>query len=215
MGNPTSGDSLNRVQTNNEGRHTMTDPTHVVIVHGFNVRDAGGQTIDHLGDYFTDAGCVVHQFDYGFVFLLGVRFGAGLVAKQLAASSPENSIAVGHSHGCSLIDRAAWLGAPFLRCVYINPALDQAAPLARQVDRCDVWHSPSDLAVRAARFLPWHPWGAMGAWGAQGTSADRYDNHDKEFGFPSHSSHRHSDVFSRDLLPFFGPLIVATALTPP
>ena len=72
--------------------------------------------------------------------------------------------------------------------------------------RVHVWHSPSDRALRIARFLPWHPWGRMGAIGYNGDDL-RYINYDKQNDF-SVSSRTHGDVFDPEKLAFFGPRIV-------
>ena len=69
-----------------------------------------------------------------------------------------------------------------------------------------VWHSPSDKAVRFARWLPRHPWGKMGAVGYKGKDT-RYVNYDKQNDYEV-SSRSHGDMFDDDKLPFFGPLIV-------
>jgi hypothetical protein len=184
---------------------TATRPR-AILVHGFNVRDKGAGSIDKLGSYLEARAFRIQQFDYGWLFLLGVRMKTRKHARRLAAMSQPGDVAVGHSNGCNLIVEAAWRGARFKRVVFINPALDADTPLPPQIDRCDVWHSPSDQAVRFARFLWFHPWGNMGAIGYVGNSK-RYRNFNKETGF-ERSSDSHSDVFSDSLLPYFGPKIV-------
>lgn len=177
-----------------------------ILVHGFNVRDKGAGSIDRMEPYLRARNFQVAQFDYGWLFLLGVRLKTRKHARRLAAMSETGDVAIGHSNGCNLIIEAAWRGARFKRVVFINPALDSDTPLPPQIDRCDVWHSPSDKAVRFARFLWFHSWGQMGAVGYTGESS-RYRNFDKENDF-ARSSDSHSDVFSDTLLPYFAPHIV-------
>lgn len=105
------------------------------------------------------------------------------------------------------------IGAPIKAAAFINPALDRDAPLAKQVQHLDVWHSPSDAPVRFARVLPWHRWGDMGAVGYRGKYDPRVRNHNKEHAFTVHSS-AHSDVFLDPKIKYFGPRIVAALLTP-
>jgi len=184
----------------------------VILVHGFNVRDKGAGSIDKLEPYLKARDFRVSQFDYGWLFLLGVRFKTRKHARRLAAMSQPGDFAIGHSNGCNLIVEAAWRGARFKRVVFINPALDSDTPLPPQIERADVWHSPSDKAVRFARFLWFHPWGEMGATGYTG-SGSRYRNFNKQFDF-ARSSDSHSDVFSDALLPYFAPHIVAAMEEP-
>ena len=104
---------------------------------------------------------------------------------------------------------ASWLGAPFTQLVFINPALNTKGKKTRigsTVQRVHVWHSPSDKAVRVARWIPFHPWGRMGAVGYKGKDP-RYVNFDKENDFDLSSS-THGDVFDNEKLEFFGPRIV-------
>lgn len=145
-------------------------------------------------------------FDYGWTGLLGVRFATWKRARELAAMSRFGDAAIGHSNGCNLIIEAAWRGAQFRRVVFINPALDSDAPLPPSIQSAHVWHSPSDLPVRFAKFLWFHPWGDMGAKGFTGDDP-RYINHDKENDYAKRSR-SHSDVFGEPLLDYFAPLIV-------
>lgn len=180
----------------------------VHLVHGFNVRDGGKGSIAKLAPAFTSADFEVVTFAYGWLFLARVRFGTSKLARKLAASVRPGDIGVGHSNGCNLLNEAAWLGAPFAHLVYINPALDSDAALAPQVKSLDVWHSPSDAAVRVARVLWFHPWGDMGAVGYQGRPDSRIRSFNKERDFAVSSS-GHSDVFAEGKVEYFAPRIVA------
>lgn len=186
----------------------------VILVHGFNVRDGGLNTVVALRPYFEAAGFEVKLFRYGWTGLLGTYFLNARFAQILADLSEPGDIAVGHSNGCALIHESVHLGATFSQLVYVNPALDRDAALPAGVQRAHVWHSPSDLPVRFARWLPSHPWGNMGSRGYVGADR-RFTNYNKETGFPPYSSREHSDVFKPGLIEFFGPQIVAAVVHQP
>lgn len=174
----------------------------IYLLHGFNVSDGGAGSIDKLKPYLRGEVC---EFDYGWVGLLGVRFGNKSRAKSLAAMVKPGDVGIGHSNGCAILHLASHLGAPFRKLVYINPVLDADAEPGPQVESCDVWHSPSDAPVRFASWLPWHTWGSMGAEGFKG-SDERITNYNKQNDFAM-SSFGHSDVFRDDRIGYFGPLI--------
>lgn len=185
----------------------------VIAVHGFNVWDQGKGTVGQLRPYFEKEGYEFEQYVYRFMAIKGWIFVLGTIfnnqrAKRLASVTPEGATGVGHSNGCCILDKATRkYGAPFRRLIYIAPALDRNTPLAPQVERCDVWHSPDDKPVCFARLIPMHPWGDMGSVGA--TDADpRYFNHNKQHGHIHHgfTSRGHSDIFR--MLGHFGPHIV-------
>ncbi len=93
--------------------------------------------------------------------------------------------------------------------MYINPALKKDLVPGSQVQRIDVWHSPSDQPVKLAKLLPAanaRPWGEMGAVGYQGDDK-RMCNHNKECGY-SVISREHSDMFKMEKLAFYGPAVV-------
>ncbi len=182
-----------------------------ILVHGFNVWDGGKRTIGKLRPYLEAEGYDVRLFSYGWTGLIGVRLFSKRYAKRLAEMINEGDLLLGHSHGCCLIHMAGHLRARFQKAVYINPALDRAAPLAPQVSALHVWHSPSDSPVTLARILPRHPWGNMGAVGYQGRYDPRIRNFNKEHSYKV-SSKEHSDVFTGERLRFFGPLIVRSII---
>jgi len=185
-----------------------------VLVHGFASKGGKGST-DLLRPYFEDAGYQVAELDYRWTGLIGVRTCNKKLAQswagwcRIVASYADEIIGVGHSNGCAILRASVWLGAPFTQLVFINPALNtkgkktRLGPLVKSVH---VWHSPSDRAVRIARFLPRHPWGRMGAIGYKGNDP-RYLNYNKQRDFKV-SSRSHSDIFHDEKLAFFGPLIV-------
>ncbi len=191
-----------------------------VLVHGFASKGGKGST-DKLRPYFEAAGYRVYELDYGYTLLptytrankklalSWVGWARALVALQKDLTGSDELVGVGHSNGCPILRLSTWLGAPFTQLVFINPALNTKGRKTRvglKVDKVHVWHSPSDKAVRVARWIPWHPWGRMGAVGYRGRDP-RYRNYNKEHDYEVSSS-THGDVFDADKLPFFGPLIV-------
>ena len=153
--------------------------TTVHLVHGFNVQDNGRRSTDRLAPYFNSQGFETRQHDYGWKFLLGVRFANPRVAREIAATVQPGDIGCGHSNGCLILALAADLGAPFAGLVFINPALEPAREIAPQVKWAHVYHNRGDAPVEAAQlldFLPWnwgrrHPWGEMGNVGYTGADA--------------------------------------------
>ena len=185
-----------------------------LLVHGFASKGGKGST-DLLRPFFEDAGYQVAELDYNWTGLIGVRTCNKKLGKswagwcRIVASYATEIIGVGHSNGCAILRASAWLGAPFTQLVFINPALNTKGKKTRigsLVKRVHVWHSPSDKAVRIARFLPRHPWGRMGAIGYKGNDP-RWINYNKQHDFRV-SSRSHGDVFDAEKLAFFGPRIV-------
>ena len=183
------------------------------LVHGFNVRDGGRGSVLKLAPYLEAVGIEPRPFRYGFLGLAGVKAFDAKIAQMLFDAVDEGDYFIGHSNGCCVGHMAAKLGARFAAMAYINPALDRDAPLAKQVGRLDVWHSPSDLPVKLARLIPFARWGDMGSVGYRGVFDTRIRSHDKQHEFRISSS-CHSDVFKSDKLKFFAPIIVDALLTP-
>lgn len=163
----------------------------IVLVHGFNVRDGGANTIDRLKPYLDDHQII--EADYGWIGLLGVRLFSKNLINLLAGMTPKHSIGIGHSNGCTKLVAACEKGAPFDRLILINPALDRDYQFPLQLQRIDVFHNLDDTAVAASRFLPFHSWGDMGRVGYMGTDR-RVHNHETRslFGVSGHSA-----IFSR------------------
>lgn len=185
--------------------------TRLHVVHGFNVRDGGAQTVDRLRAHGEAARLFWHQHDYGRIGLCGVRDRGLKIAREIARQVRPGDWGLGHSNGCMELLEAAWQGARFDRLIFINPALDSDAPAPWHTRRIDVWHVPGDLAVTLARYLPFHPWGAMGSTGYTGRDA-RWRNFNARFvssfkggGFAFPFWNRHSAIFQH--ADFFGPLI--------
>ena len=157
---------------------------HVILVHGFNVKDGGKGTTDGLRSHFEDEGFEVLEFDTGWRFLAGVRWGNAKRARRLARMIKPGDILVGHSDGCNLINLASWhlSGSAEKKpatVVYLNPALDRDTQLAPQILGALVFSTMSDRVVQLASWLSFHPWGDMGRVGYSEGSAfndSRYVN---------------------------------------
>ena len=188
----------------------------VHLVHGFNVSDGGKGSVGKLKDFFLAEGYFTNMVDYGWIGLGGVSYKNPSVSKKLMMVVNDGDIGVGHSNGCAILHDAACRGAKFKTLVFINPALDVDLTVPLGVERIHVWHSPSDVPVRAwhklEQTLPFiqkwldHPWGEMGAKGYMGDDP-RYINFNKETDF-ERSSDGHSDMFDWDKICYFGREIV-------
>ena len=150
------------------------------LIHGFNTWDNGRGTVDRLAPLLKYEGYEVQQFDYGWTFLLGARFGNAGRARKLAKQVKPGDVAIGHSNGCAIIHRASHLGAPFKQVIYISPALDrQLVPDWWTVRDMTVYYSPSDTYVQAASWIPGVIWGDMGAVGCTARH-DAIHNYNKD-----------------------------------
>lgn len=181
-----------------------------ILVHGFNVKDEGEETIDTMTPYLIDDGYEVVNFDYDWTGVLRVRLCNGNLATALASMSKHliHVVAIGHSNGCAIIHEACQSVNHAIReVVYINPALNKNAELGKLVRQAHVWYSPSDKPVKVSRWLIKHSWGEMGATGYIGVDR-RYKNYNKETGYKICSA-SHSDVFEPEKIEFFGPEIVS------
>ena len=142
----------------------MTKPK-VYLIHGFNLTDWGAETTDKLRTYFEASGYDVCELDYGFLFLLGVRFRNKKIAAKFADQAEPGSVLVGHSNGCALISLMAEKGLPISRAVMIQPALNKNWKPPNNVKGMAVYYNRRDRATWLAKFLVLHRWGAMGTYG--------------------------------------------------
>jgi hypothetical protein len=154
------------------------------LLHGFNVSDGGRKTVGQLTPYFELSGHAAKTISYGWIGLMGAWFINPRIAEQLISHVGPDDLGCGHSNGCTVLHRAAHLGAPFRGLIYINPALRQDAAPSSQVKWVDVYFNDGDHAVKLAAILrllaPWAPlgdplWGDMGARGsAPSTASETY-----------------------------------------
>jgi len=188
----------------------------VLLIHGFNVWDKGVGSVGELRGYCAALDLPYHILKYGHFGLWDARTKNDNVARQVKEfidNSNDPVIVIAHSNGCTITQLAIELyAAAPEHCIFINPALRHDINLPN-VCTYDIWHSPSDRPVKWAKYLPrtnFRPWGDMGAVGST-LGASHVLNYDKENG-TAVSSKKHSDVFSTELLSFFAPLILRTAL---
>lgn len=138
----------------------------IYLVHGFNVSDGGKRTIDTMIPHLTKCGHQVKEFDYGWVGLLGVRFGNKKKAKKLADKLKPNDIVIGHSNGCAIIALAMQMGMVVSEAVLIHPALNKNwLPPENSAPKITVFYSAKDSATWISKILVNHIWGEMGTVG--------------------------------------------------
>lgn len=184
----------------------------VVMLHGINSNDS----LDDLGrlrPFFIGQGINPVMFDYGEVSFL-VRNKNEKIAKNLAlflSSLKGKIIVVGYSNGAAITHLAtSKYKARIDKAVYINPALDSRIDVPETVKWVDVWYTSSDFIVKLSALRPFHIWGTLGAYGYRGKSKNvtAFDM-GKEFDIKSKT---HTSTFNRDIIEYFGPLIVKHSL---
>lgn len=154
---------------------------HVIyLIHGFNVKDGGAETVDTVRDHLEERGYRVEDIDYGYFQRLRVRLCNKSIARVLAHLVKPGSTCIAHSNGGALAYLACEFGAPFKNVVLVNPALDSKKVLAKQVEKVQVWYSPHDKWTGLAKFIPKSIWGAQGRTGYTGHPDARYENIDQE-----------------------------------
>lgn len=147
----------------------------IVLVHGFNVRDGGTQTIDRLAQPLRQAGHIVDMdsADYGWHFFFSVRFRHKKDVKRIAAALVDADMVITHSNGANYTHKALNLLAESypekrIDVVHFSPALDDDTKIPVLVRRMIVFATPHDNAVRLADLLWFHAWGDMGRVGYMG-----------------------------------------------
>ncbi len=164
------------------------------MIHGFNVRDGGENTIDRLAPYLEGAGHHVDRdgADYGYYSLLKVRLNKHSAVLRIAEALENADVVISHSNGANYAYKALKLfdhrPQRFIE-IRLSPALNRGTDAAKSVDKCFVYHTRTDMAVRLSSYLPWHPWGRQGAFGYKGDDP-RMQNLDR-----SDIIRKHSDWF--------------------
>jgi len=163
------------------------------------------ETIGRLRSFFIGRSINPYMFDYGYLSIF-TRFRNNSLAKDLAAYIKTLDgivIVIGYSNGCPITHIAAQkYGAKIDKAVYINPSLDSDVDIPANIKWMDVWHSPSDMAVKFGALRPFHLWGAMGAYGYRGDS-NNYTNYNKAIDFDLMSL-SHTSTWERDIIEYFG-----------
>ena len=161
----------------------------IYLIHGFNVKDDGAASVDTIRSYFEFRGYDVCDIDYGYFKRFRVRLCNKSIAKVMSTLVEPGSTCIAHSNGGTLAWLACEYGAPFKNVVLVNPALDSKKVLAKQVQKAQVWYSPTDKWTKLAKYIPNSIWGAQGRTGYTGPEDARYENinEDKIFGKTGHS----------------------------
>lgn len=140
----------------------------VVLVHGFNVRDKGVQTVDRLAPFFPKEWKVdKDQADYGFFNLWMVRFRKRGAIRRIAEALEGADAVVAHSNGGNYVMKAMKFlhGESKLKVFFISPAVNRTAKWPKIVEKAVVYYTKVDVWVFLSSFLPFHPWGRMGQAG--------------------------------------------------
>lgn len=180
----------------------------IVLIHGFNVRDAGAGTIDQLAPYLDRLGHSTDEdsCDYGWHWLIKVRMGIlhQSAIERIAGALLYADVLITHSNGRNYGEKAIGLAAEQLpdkawHFISIAGARENDAPIHPNVSRMDVIYSKHDKAVAISRFLPGHRWGNEGQVGYQGDDR-RVRNHDYTYRLCGHSAAfkgQNADFFAR------------------
>ena len=152
----------------------------VYLIHGFNVKDNGAQTVDTIRSYFEFRGYRVCDIDYGYFHRMRVRLCNKGIAKAISSLVEPNSTCIAHSNGGALAWLACEYGAAFKNVILVNPALDSNKAIAKQVQKVQVWHHPCDKWTGISKYIPNSIWGAQGRTGYTGPEDDRYSNYNEE-----------------------------------
>jgi hypothetical protein len=152
----------------------------IYLIHGFNVKDDGADSIDRARVYLEDKDFEVTDIDYGYFQRLRVRMCNKGLAKVMSTLVEPGSTCIAHSNGGALAYLACEFGAPFKNVVLVNPALDSTKALAAQVENVQVWYSPHDKWTGLSKFIPNSIWGAQGRTGYTGPEDSRYVQYNNE-----------------------------------
>lgn len=145
----------------------------IVLVHGFNVRDGGENTVDRLAPFLVKAGHMVEKdsADYGYFSLWMVRLRKHSAVLRIAKALEGADAVVSHSNGCNYEDKALKLlehrGKTY-KVIRLSPALNSKQRVPVNVSKGWVFFTKTDFWVWVSGLLPWHPWGRMGQKGYTG-----------------------------------------------
>lgn|SRR5690554_1246042 len=139
------------------------------LLHGFNVRDGGKDTVARLEPYLPGPEILA---PYGWVGLLRLRCVNADVIQDLARMVKPGDVVVGHSNGCLIAYELA-KRVPLSAVICINPALRRDARWPEHL-RVLCLHNSKDWVVQLGRMwarltsyggLYPHGWGAAGRYG--------------------------------------------------
>jgi hypothetical protein len=153
------------------------------LVHGFNIKDGGSETIDRLIPHLDNKKLVVVQHDYGHLRIRGVLRKNKVIAAKIKNHLGKHDVAIGHSNGCAILVKSLQQGGILDKLILINPALDKRFEFPDSVNEVHVFHNKHDKAVVMAKWLRklvfWRNsflWGEMGNTGYKGDDK-RVTNH--------------------------------------
>ena len=164
------------------------------ILHGFNISDGGRGSIDKIIPFLKDKGFDIHEHDYGWRGLLGVRLFNASTAHDVAKSVRPGDICIGHSNGCAILYLASFECNP-AGMVFINPALD--SDVQPECNWVHVYFNKDDPIVEISKYLIFHAWGNMGQVGYIGHK-DYITNIDTQDYINMPCVSGHSDFFNHD-----------------
>jgi hypothetical protein len=180
----------------------------VHLVHGI-LTGGSDQHPERLPTYL--AGFEVKYVDYGDIGALATKFVNPIIVRCLLPYLEPLDIFIGHSNGCAIGYDLMLQGAGFAGAVFINAALEATIYRPANVGWIDVYFNAGDVATEAAEVgarlgLTDPVWGEMGHSGYAGPDA-QITNIDcgNTAGLPVVCGH--SDIFSDDKLPAWGPAI--------
>jgi len=173
----------------------------IVLIHGFNVRDGGKNTIDKLAPYLEAAGHEVErdEADYGHFGLFMVRLRKHSAVRRIVKALETADVVVDHSNGANYENKALELlhhHARRYQVIRLSPALNRKTSAAANVTACTVFHTRTDFWVWLSGFLPLHPWGRQGQLGYKGADERM---HNRDF---SDLVKGHSDYFKDENVEF-------------
>lgn len=145
----------------------------IVLIHGFNVKDGGENTVDKLAPYLIKAGHYVEidEADYGYYKLWMVRFRKHSAVCRIARALETADAVVDHSNGANYEYMALKLlqhQDRKFKVVRLSPALNRRTAAPDNVTKCTVFFTRSDFWVWLSGLLPTHPWGQQGIFGYKG-----------------------------------------------
>ena len=159
----------------------------VYLLHGFNVADAGKDTIGTLEPYL-DFKDVIRE-DYGWVGLVRLVTVNRRTIRRLCEMLRPGDIIIGHSNGCWIANQIAHLYSHLGAVVCINPALRKDTTWPKELPVLCL-HNKKDYVVQMGRLwaelftffnpddMP-HGWGAAGRWGFEQKSVINWDTNDE------------------------------------
>ena len=168
----------------------------IVLVHGFRVFDSGAGTVDKLAPYLRGAGHEVEtdEADYGPFGLWAVRFRKHSAVLRIAGALESADVVISHSNGANYTNKALKLlrhKGRNVREIRLSPALNRKT--GTYADKCWVFHTCSDWAVRLSSYIPFHPWGRQGAWGFK-CDQKRHDHAQNRYDCSKVENIDHSDI---------------------